>query len=47
MEKLIAWVVRRRWLVATSFCIMALIGIYSWRQLAIDAYPDIADVTVP
>ena len=29
-----------------AFCFVAVIGYYSWTQLAIDAYPDIADVTV-
>ena len=30
----------------TIFVVISGIGIYAWRQLAIDAYPDIADVTV-
>ena len=37
---------RRRWLVAVAFLLISAFGVYSWTQLAIDAYPDIADVTV-
>lgn len=46
MERFIKYVIRRRWLVATVFSIISVFGIYSWNQLPIDAYPDIADVTV-
>ncbi|MCL1934199.1 MAG: CusA/CzcA family heavy metal efflux RND transporter [Candidatus Azobacteroides sp.] len=46
MEKWMAVFLGRRWLIATAFIIVSGIGIYSWRQLAVDAYPDIADVTV-
>ena len=33
-------------MVATCFVLVAAVGVYSWFQLPIDAYPDIADVTV-
>ncbi|HVN58226.1 MAG TPA: CusA/CzcA family heavy metal efflux RND transporter [Bacteroidales bacterium] len=46
MEKLFRLFIHRRLLIATCFVIIACIGIYSWFQLPIDAYPDIADVTV-
>lgn len=46
MEKLFRIFIHRRLLIATCFVIVAGIGIYSWFQLPIDAYPDIADVTV-
>ena len=46
MEKLINTLIHRRWLMLTIFIVISGIGIYAWRQLAIDAYPDIADVTV-
>lgn len=46
MEKFINLLINRRWLIATVFVIISAIGIYAWRQLAIDAYPDIADVSV-
>jgi heavy metal efflux system protein len=46
MEKLFRIFIHRRLLIATCFVLVAGIGIYSWFQLPIDAYPDIADVTV-
>jgi len=45
MEKIINTLIQRRWLMIAIFVMMAFGGIYSWRQLAIEAYPDIADVT--
>lgn len=46
MNKFINLLIERRWLVATLFVIVSVFGIYAWTQLSIDAYPDIADVTV-
>ncbi len=46
MEKLMNTLIQRRWLMLTIFVLLSGIGIYAWRQLAIDAYPDIADVSV-
>ena len=46
MEKIITTLINRRWLMMTIFIILSGIGIYTWRQLAIDAYPDIAEITV-
>jgi cobalt-zinc-cadmium resistance protein CzcA len=46
MDKFINLLIERRWLVVTVFITISGIGIYAWRQLAIDAYPDIADVSV-
>jgi cobalt-zinc-cadmium resistance protein CzcA len=46
MEKLLNTLIDRRWLMLTIFLVLSGIGIIAWRQLAIDAYPDIADVTV-
>lgn len=46
MEKLMNTLISRRWLMLTIFVLLSGIGIYAWRQLAIDAYPDIADVSV-
>ena len=43
---LINWVTGHRGLVIALFSLIALLGIYSWKQLPVDAYPDIADVTV-
>ncbi len=46
MERLFRLFISRRLLIATCFVLVAAIGIYSWIQLPVDAYPDIADVTV-
>lgn len=46
MEKLMNLITHRRFLVVAIFSVLSMAGIYSWKQLAIDAYPDIADVTV-
>jgi len=46
MEKLIQLALKRRWLIASIFVVVSVFGIYAWKQLAIDAYPDIADTTV-
>ena len=46
MERLIKFALKRRGLVAVIFVVISLFGIFSWTRLSIDAYPDIADVTV-
>jgi len=46
MERLFRLFINRRLLIATIFVLIAAIGVYSWFKLPIDAYPDIADVTV-
>ena len=46
MQKLIERILKRRWLVAVAFLLVSAFGIYSWTRLSVDAYPDIADVTV-
>ena len=46
MEKLMLTLIHRRWLMMTIFVVLSVVGYYSWHQLAIDAYPDIADITV-
>jgi cobalt-zinc-cadmium resistance protein CzcA len=46
MEKFINLLISRRWLVAAIFIVLSVSGIYCWTKLSIDAYPDIADVTV-
>jgi cobalt-zinc-cadmium resistance protein CzcA len=46
MQTLLNTLIHRRWLMMTLFVLLSVAGIYAWRQLAIDAYPDIADVTV-
>ncbi|MGV8139020.1 MAG: efflux RND transporter permease subunit [Mangrovibacterium sp.] len=46
MEKLLKIFIQRRLLIATCFLLVSAFGVYSWFRLPIDAYPDIADVTV-
>ena len=46
MRKVIYEAIHRRALMFVLFGLLAVIGYYSWTKLAIDAYPDIADVTV-
>ena len=46
MEKLIFNAIHRRALMFVLFGLLAVTGYYCWTKLAIDAYPDIADVTV-
>ena len=46
MQNLMTTLIQRRWLMVTIFVLLSGIGIYAWKQLAIDAYPDIAEVTV-
>jgi cobalt-zinc-cadmium resistance protein CzcA len=45
MKKLIFTAIGKRWLILALFVLLALFGYYSWKQLSIEAYPDIADVT--
>jgi len=45
MNRLIEIAIAKKWLVVAMFSLAALFGYYSWKQLAIEAYPDIADVT--
>ncbi len=46
MEKFIGLMMKRRWLVATAFLLVCAFGVHAWKQLSLDAYPDIADTTV-
>ena len=46
MEKFSELILKRRWLFATAFLLICAFGVYSWNQLSLDAYPDIADTTV-
>jgi heavy metal efflux system protein len=46
MNKLIKLSVQNRWIMVALFLLVSFVGYYSWKQLAIDAYPDISDVTV-
>ena len=46
MKKILIIAIHRRWLVVCCFLIVSVLGYYAWQQLSIEAYPDIADVTV-
>lgn len=37
--------IQKRWLIVALFVLICVFGYYSWKQLSIEAYPDIADVT--
>jgi cobalt-zinc-cadmium resistance protein CzcA len=45
MEKLVLTAIQKRWIISALFVLLAFFGYYSWKQLSIEAYPDIADVT--
>ncbi|MBP3943981.1 efflux RND transporter permease subunit [Sphingobacteriaceae bacterium WQ 2009] len=36
---------RRRWLIFSLFALLCLLGVLSWKRLAMEAYPDIGDVS--
>ncbi|PTN55606.1 efflux RND transporter permease subunit [Stenotrophomonas panacihumi] len=46
LEKLIRWLIGHRWLVMALTLILVGIGVWSFRQLPIDAVPDITNVQV-
>ena len=46
MRSLISHAIHRRGLMFAAFAVVAIVGWFCWRGLSIDAYPDIADVTV-
>ena len=46
MHGIILMAIRKRWIMVGLFVMISIIGFYSWQQLSIEAYPDIADVTV-
>lgn len=46
MKRVISHAIHRRGLMFAIFVLLGAIGWFCWRSLSIDAYPDIADVTV-
>ncbi|WP_085535252.1 efflux RND transporter permease subunit [Massilibacteroides vaginae] len=44
-KDLMLTVIQKRWVVLCLFVLLCVFGYYSWKQLSIEAYPDIADVT--
>jgi len=45
MKNMLLIPIQRRWLMLALFIMLSLLGYYSWTKLALEAYPDIADVT--
>ena len=45
IARLVAVALSKRWLVVAVFVMVVVFGYYSWTTLAVEAYPDIADVT--
>src|ERR1035441_3614906 len=45
IDRFVAACLQRRWLVSAVFMLTAVFGYYAWTSLAVEAYPDIADVT--
>src|SRR5215471_20656857 len=45
IERLVGYALRKHVVVAMICIFVAIFGYYSWTQLAIEAYPDIADVS--
>ncbi|GAB4198756.1 MAG: CusA/CzcA family heavy metal efflux RND transporter [Bacteroidia bacterium] len=45
MNSLINTAINKRWVIIALFTLLCFWGYYSWQQLSIEAYPDIADVT--
>lgn len=45
MKNILKNIIAKRWLILALFALLAVFGYYSWKQLSIEAYPDIGDVT--
>lgn len=45
IERIIDLAISKRALAITVFVLVGIFGFYSWTQLQVEAYPDIADVT--
>ncbi len=45
INRLVSFCLQRRWLVVAVFLLVGVFGIYSWKALSIEAYPDISDTT--
>ncbi len=46
MRGIILLAIQKRWMMVAVFFLICMLGFYSWNQLSVEAYPDIADVTV-
>lgn len=45
MKNLVFTAIQKRWMMLALFLLLCVLGYYSWTRLAVEAYPDIADVT--
>ncbi|MND72648.1 Cobalt-zinc-cadmium resistance protein CzcA [compost metagenome] len=45
MKQLVSHIIAKRWVIAAAFLLIAFFGYYAWKQLSVEAYPDIADVS--
>lgn len=45
IDRFVRAALRRRWLVLAVFILIAAFGYASWKELSVEAYPDIADTT--
>ncbi|MBC8986971.1 CusA/CzcA family heavy metal efflux RND transporter [Pedobacter sp. N36a] len=45
MKNMLLISIQKHWLMLALFMMLSLLGYYSWTKLALEAYPDIADVT--
>src|SRR5713101_6939016 len=45
IDALVSYALRKRLVVAMICVFISIYGYYSWTQLAVEAYPDIADVS--
>ncbi|AZB23236.1 efflux RND transporter permease subunit [Chryseobacterium bernardetii] len=45
MKKLLTVSIQKKWLILALFILLGFFGYYSWTQLSVEAYPDIADTT--
>lgn len=45
MKQLVSQIIVKRGVIATVFLLIAFFGYYAWKQLTVEAYPDIADVS--
>ena len=44
-KELMLSIIQKRWVMLCLFVMMCIFGYYSWKQLSIEAYPDIAAVS--
>jgi len=45
IDRLVTGALARRWLMLAVFVLVGVFGYLSWRELSVEAYPDIADTT--